>query len=73
MNHDSKVMPTADQVAALACRDIPPAASGARYTPTGPTTYRLCATFRYPQQDKDMTWPHPAGHYCVDKRVDARD
>lgn len=66
---DNKALPTATEVEALNCRRIPAAASGVRYVPTGATTYRLCATFRYPSQERGLDWEHPAGDHCVNKDV----
>ena len=66
---DNKALPAASEVAGLLCLNDPPSVSGARYRPTGPDTYQLCATFRYPAQGRDADWDHPAGDYCFNKRA----
>jgi len=66
---DNKTLPTAGDVANFTCLNNPPSVSGARYLPTGPDAYRLCATFRHPAQGRNEDWDHPAGDYCVNKRA----
>lgn len=70
---DARVLPTAGEVTGFACLNHGPAPSSVRYTPTGPDTYRLCATFRYPVQGRGMDSDHPAGEYCMNRNAGAKD
>lgn len=70
---DNKALPAVDEVAGFLCLNDPPAVSGARYLPTGPHTYQLCATFRHPVQARQADAEYPAGQYCVNKSALAPD
>lgn len=39
------------------------------YGPTGPSTYRLCATFQQPSDGNVAKWNHSAGHTCFDDKL----
>lgn len=71
--HNNKALPAASEVTGLACRNDRPPAPGITYLPTGPDTYRLCATFRYAGEEQPMAWEHPAGYHCFNKRAAERD
>lgn len=61
-----EALQTADQPVSLRLR-APGTAEPYDYIPTGPRSYRLCATFGHPHPDGARTpefWRHGAGRHC---------